>query len=59
MDSKDELKGHEDIGEIYQLSEKQSILPPKIYRMKYLTIEITFEYMGLDRDNFLDWYQAR
>ena len=36
-----------DIGEMDLWSEKKSILPPKIDKMKGLTIEITFEYPGV------------
>ena len=38
MDGKDELKRREHIGEMDLWSEKQSTLPPKIDKMKDLTI---------------------
>ena len=44
MDGKDELKRHEDKGDMDLWSEKQSTLPSKIDNMKGLTIETTFEY---------------
>ena len=44
MYRKDELKRHEDKGEMDLWSEKQSTLPSKIDKMKGLTIEMTFEY---------------
>ena len=47
MDGKDGLKQGEDIGEMDLWSEKQSTPPPKIDKMKYLTIETTFEYPGV------------
>ena len=56
MDGKDELKRCEDIGEMDLWSEKQSTLPPKIDKMKYLTIETTFEYPGVDGSKCMDWY---
>ena len=59
MDGKDELKRHEDKGEMDLWSEKQSTLPSKIDKMKGLTIEMTFEYPGVDGANFLVWYQGR
>ena len=49
MDRKDELKRRKDIGEIDLWS-----LPPKIDKMKYLTIELTFEYPGVDGAKCLD-----
>ena len=48
MDRKDELNAHEDKGEMDLWSEKQSTLPSKIDKMKGLTIEMTFEYTGVD-----------
>ena len=48
MNGKDELNGHEDKGEMDLWSEKQSTLPSKIDKMKGLTIEMTFEYLGVD-----------
>ena len=48
MDRKDELKRHEDKGEMDLWSEKQSTLPSKIDKMKGLTIEMTFEYPRVD-----------
>ena len=42
MDGKDEFKRHEDKGEMYLWSEKQSTLPSKIDKMKGLTNEMTF-----------------
>ena len=59
MDGKDELKRHEDKGEMDLWSEKQSTLPSKIDKMKGLTIEMTFEYPGLDGAKCLDWYRGR
>ena len=59
MDVKDELKRHEDKGEMDLWSEKQSTLPSKIDKMKGLTIEMTFEYPGVDGAKCLDWYQGR
>ena len=59
MDGKDELKRHEDKGEMDLWSEKQSTLPSKIDKMRGLTIEMTFEYPGVDGAKFLDWYQVR
>ena len=59
MDGKDELKRHEDKGEMDLWSEKQSTLPSKIDKMKGLTIEITFEYPGVDGSKCLDWYWVR
>ena len=59
MDGKDELKRRKDIGEMDLWSEKQSTLPPKIDKMKGLTIEITFEYPGVDGVKCLDWYQGK
>ena len=44
MDGKDELKWHEDKGEMDLWSEKQSTVPSKIDKMKGQTIEMTFEY---------------
>ena len=48
MDGKDELNGNQDKGEMDLWSEKQSTLPSKIDKMKGLTIEMTFEYLGVD-----------
>ena len=59
MDGKDELKRHEDKGEMDLWSEKQSTLSSKIDRMKGLTIETTFEYPGVDGAKCLDWYRGR
>ena len=59
MYGKDELKRHEDKGEMDLWSEKQSTLPSKIDRMKGLTIETTFEYPGVDESKCLDWYWGR
>ena len=42
IDGEDELKWRKDVGEMDLWSEKQSKLPPKIDKMKYLTIEMTF-----------------
>ena len=53
MDGKDELKRHEDKGEMDLWSEKQSILPSKIDKMIGLTIEMTFEYPGVYGSNCL------
>ena len=59
MDRKDELKRHEDKGEMDLWSEKQSTLPSKIDNMKGLTIEMTFEYPVVDGAKFLYWYRGR
>ena len=59
MDGKDELKRHEYKGETDMWSEKQSTLPSKINEMKVLTIEMTFEYPGVDGAKCLDWYRGR
>ena len=56
---KDELKRHEDKGEMDLWSEKQSTLPSKIDKMKCLKIEMTFEYPGLDGAKCLEWYRGR
>ena len=56
MYGKDELKRREDIGEMDLWSEKQSTLPPKIDKMKYLLIEMTFEYPGVYGAKCLDLY---
>ena len=40
-------------------SEKQSTLPSKIDNMKGLTIEMTFEYPGVDGSKCLEWYQGK
>ena len=40
-------------------SEKQSTLPSKIDKMKGLTIEMTFEYPGVDGSKCLDWFRGR
>ena len=39
-------------------SEKQSTLPPKKNKMKNLTIEMNFEYPGVYRAKFLEWYRG-
>ena len=44
---KDELKRREDIDEMDLWLEKQSTLPPKIEKMKGLTIDITFGNPGV------------
>ena len=59
MDGKDELKRHEDKGEMDLWSEKQSTLPSKIDKMKGRTIEMTFEYPGVDGAKCQDWYRGR
>ena len=59
MYGKDELKWRKDIGEKSLWSEKQSTLPPNIDKMKYLTIEITFEYPGVDISKCMDWYRGK
>ena len=59
MDGKDELKRHDDKGEMDLWSENQSTLPSKIDKMKGNTIETTFEYPGVDGDKSLDWYRGR
>ena len=53
------MKRHEDKGEMDLWSEKQSTLPSKTDKMKGLTIEMTFEYTGVDGAKFLDWYRVR
>ena len=53
------MKRREDIGEMDLWSEKQSTLPSKIDKMKGLTIEMTFEYPGVDGAKFLYWYRGR
>ena len=47
------------IGEMDLWSEKQSTLPSKIDKMKDLTIEMTFEYPGVDGSKCLDWYEVK
>ena len=59
MDGKDGLKRNEDEGEMDLWSEKQLTLPSKIDKMKGLTIEMTFEYPGVDGAKFLYWYRGR
>ena len=59
MDGKDELKRHEDKGEMDLWSEKQSTLPSKIDKIEGLTIEMTFEYPGVHGAKCLDWYRGR
>ena len=59
MDGEDELKRHEDKGEMDLWSEKQSTLPPKIDRMKGMTIEMNFEYPGVSGSKCLEWYLGR
>ena len=59
MYGKDELKRHEDKGEMDMWSEKQSTLPSKIDKMKGLTFEMTFEYPGVDGAKCLNWYRGR
>ena len=59
IDGKDELKRHEDKGEMDLWSEKQSTLLSKIDKMKGLTIEMTFECPGVDGDKCLEWYRGR
>ena len=59
VDRKDELKRHEDIGEMDLWLEKQSTLLPKIETMQDLTIEMNFKYLGLDGSKFLEWYQGK
>ena len=58
MDGKDELKRHEDKGEMDLWSEKQSTLLSKINKMKDLTIEMTFEYPEVDGAKCLEWYRG-
>ena len=53
------MKRHEDKGEMDLWSENQSTLSSKIDNMKGLTIEMTFEYPGVDESKCLDWYQGR
>ena len=59
MYGKDEFNGHEDKREMDLWSEQQSTLPSKIDKMKGLTIEMTFEYTGVDGAKCLEWYQGR
>ena len=59
MGMKDELKRREDIGEMDLWSEKKSTLPLKIYKMKDLTTETTFEYPGVDGSKCMDWYRGK
>ena len=59
MYGKDGLKRRKDIGEMDLWSEKQSTLPSKIDKMKGLTIEMTFEYPGVDGAKCMDWYRGR
>ena len=40
-------------------SEKHSTLPSKIDKMKGLTIEMTFEYPGVDGAKCMEWYRGR
>ena len=56
---RDEFKRHEDKGEMDSWSERQSTLPSKIDKMKGLTIEMTFEYPGVDGAKCLEWYWGR
>ena len=58
INGKDELKRHGDKCEMDLWSEKQSTLPSKIDKMKGLTIEMTFEYPGVDGAKCLDWYRG-
>ena len=53
------MKRNEDKGEMDLWSEKQSTLPSKIDKIKGLTIEMTFEYPGVDGAKCLDWYRVR
>ena len=53
------MKRHEDKGEMDLWSEKQSTLLSKIDKMEGLTIEMTFEYPGVDGAKFLDWYRYK
>ena len=53
------MKRNEDKGEMNLWSEKQSTLTSKIDKMKGLTIEMTFEYPGVDGSKCLDWYHGR
>ena len=48
------MKRHDNIGEMDLWSENQSTLPPKIYKMKGLTIEANFGYPVLDGAKCLD-----
>ena len=59
MDGKADLKRHEDKGEMDLWSEKQSTLPLKIDKMKGQTIEMTFEYPGVDGAKCLELCQGR
>ena len=54
MYGKDELKRHEDKGEMDLWSEKQSTLLSKIDKIKGLTIEMTSEDPGVDGAQCLD-----
>ena len=53
------MNGNEDKGELDLWSEKQPALPLKIDNMKGLTIEMTFEYPGVDGAKCLEWYRGR
>ena len=59
INSKDELKRREDIGEMNLWSENKSTLPLKLNKMKGLKIEINFEYPGVDGSKCLDWYRGK
>ena len=53
------MKRHEDKSEMDLWSENKSTLPSKIDKMKGLTIETTFEYLGVDGAKCMDWYRVR
>ena len=59
MEGKYELNQRKDIGEMDLWSENQSTLPPKIDKMKGLTIEMTFEYPGVDGAKCMYWYRGK
>ena len=58
MDGNGEFERREDIGEMDLRSEKQSTLPPKIDKMKGLTIKVTFEYSGVYGSKCIHWYRG-
>ena len=59
MDRKDEFKRRGDKCEMGLWSEKQSTLPPKIYKIKGLTTGITFEYPGVYGSKCLYLYRVK
>ena len=53
------MERRKEIGKMDLWSENQSTLLPKIYKMKDLTIEMTFEYGVVYGSKCLDWYQDK